>query len=137
MTMAGEVEVMEENNCLHFVIKTQEAGMLIGEGGQRLLALNHLIKRMVESELKRNNLGYVRFFLDVNDYRAKRVEGLKNLAKMSVQRVRFYKRDLEMGPMSSYERMIVHSALAEFPDIKTESIGEGENRRVVVKFSEI
>lgn len=134
MTVRGEVEIMESSECPQFIIRTKEAGILIGENGHNLTAMSHLLKKITENELKKNELEKIQFFLDVNDYQAKKIEEIKNLAKMSAQRVRYFKKELEMEPMSAYERRIIHAALTEYPDIATESTGEGLERRVVIKF---
>jgi len=133
MTIKGEIDVREGSECFQFIIKTQEAGILIGENGQHLVALTHLIKKLTESEFKKNNLGKIQFFLDVNDYQAKKIEELKNLARMNAQKVRYFKKEIELEPMNPYERRIIHSVLTEYPDIITESIGEDPDRRVVIK----
>ncbi|MCX6731552.1 MAG: hypothetical protein NTX55_01015 [Candidatus Parcubacteria bacterium] len=133
LTVEGEIEILEDSECPQFIVKTREGGVLIGENGQHLVALNHLLKKISESELKRQNLEMVRFFLDVNDYQTKKNEELKNLARMMAQRVRYFKKEIEMEPMTSYERRIIHATLTEYPDIMTESAGEGPNRRVVIK----
>ena len=73
------------------------------------------------------------FLLDVNNYQAKKIEELRNLARMSAQRVRYFKKEVEMRPMTSYERRIIHSTLAEYLDIETKSSGEDPNRKVIIK----
>ena len=55
------------------------------------------------------------------------------MARMHAQRVRYFKKEVEMRPMNAYDRRIVHSVLQEYPDISTQSTGEGPDRRVVVK----
>ena len=133
LTVEGEIEILEDAECPQFIIRTNEAGVLIGENGQHLVALNHLLKKISENEFKKQNLDAIRFFLDINDYQAKKNEELKNLARMMAQRVRYFKKEIEMEPMTSYERRIIHAALTEYPDIMTESAGEEPNRRVVIK----
>ena len=88
---------------------------------------------MAENKLKKDNLEDLPFLLDVNDYQMKRIEELRNVARMSAQRVIFFKKELEMEPMSAYDRRIIHSVLGSYPDIKTESVGDGFDRRVVIK----
>jgi len=133
MTIEAEIDILEGGECPQFVIRAQEAGILIGENGQRLFALSHLLKKIVENEFNKNNLEKIQFSLDVNDYQAKRNEELKNLARMNAQRVRYFKKEIELEPMTAYERRIIHASLTEYPDIATESTGEGPNRRVVIK----
>jgi spoIIIJ-associated protein len=137
MTVSGSVEVMESDECTQFIIRTNEAGILIGEGGQNLIALSHLIKKITESEFRKNNWERIQFLLDVNDYQAKKIEELKNTAKMGAQRARYFKKEVMMNPMTAYERRIIHSALTEYPDIETMSEGEGLNRKVIIKFIDI
>ncbi len=123
----------DDGECPQFIIKTKEAGLLIGEGGQNLFALSHVLKRLVESEFKKRELERIQFLLDVNGYQIKRIEELKNTARINAQRVRYFKKEISLEPMNSYERRIVHSFLTEYPDITTESTGEEPNRRVVIK----
>lgn len=129
MTVDGQVECSEMDDGPVFTIKTKEAGILIGEDGKHLMALSHVVKKMVENKLKE---GFP-FLLDVNDYQTKKIEELRNIARMNAQRVRFFKKELEMEPMTAYDRRIIHSFLGGYPDIKTESVGEGLDRRVVIK----
>ena len=133
MTVAGQVECSEMDGGPVFTIKTREAGILIGEDGKHLVALSHIVKKMAENKLKKDNMEDIPFLLDVNDYQMKRIEELRNIARMSAQRVIFFKKELEMEPMSAYDRRIIHSVLGSYPDIKTESVGDGFDRRVVIK----
>lgn len=133
MTVKGEIDVVEGSECFQFIIRTQEAGILIGENGQHLIALTHLVKKITESEFKKNNLEKIQFLLDVNDYQAKKIEELKNLARMNAQKVRYFKKEIELEPMNPYERRIIHAVLTEYPDIITESTGDDPDRRVVIK----
>ncbi len=137
MRVSGEVNVVESGECPQFAIRTREAGLLIGENGQHLAALNHVLKKLSESELRKNNLERIQFMLDVNDYQARKNEELKNLARMGAQRARYFKKEVAMEPMNSYDRRIVHAALTEYPDIETESAGEEPNRKVVIKLYQI
>lgn len=133
MTIDGQVERSEMEGGPVFTIKTREASLLIGEEGKNLIALSHIVKKIAENRLKKDNLEDLPFLLDVNDYQMKRIEELRNIARMSAQRVLFFKKELEMEPMSAYDRRIIHSVLGGYPDIKTESVGEGLERRVVIK----
>lgn len=125
-----EIESIPENNGTVFMVRTGDAHYLIGSGGANLLALNHLVRRIVE---KRGGDGKI-FAVDVNGYQKERNEELKNKARILAERAKSFKSESEMEPMSPYERMVVHSILAEDPEIKTESIGFGRDRRVVIKY---
>lgn len=123
----------EKTKSLRFVVSTTQPALLIGEHGARLLALNHLVKRIAERDVKDEELS---FFIDVNDYQKKHIEDIRMKAKMLAERARYFKSSVEMDPMSSYERMIIHSEFSEVPDIQTESAGVGRDRRVVIKYKE-
>jgi len=133
MTISCQVEQLKMDGNHIFTIKTREAGILIGEDGKHLIALSHIVKKMVENKFKREKMEDLPFLLDVNDYQMKRIEEIRNIARMSAQRVIFFKKEIEMEPMTAYDRRIVHSVLGECVDIKTESVGDGFERRVVIK----
>jgi len=118
-----------------FLIKTDESGLLIGSEGATIYAINHLIKKMVWKKInsKIETEERINFFVDVNDYQGKNIERIKTQATDLAEKVILFKRDIEMSPMSSYERMIVHSVLADNPDVFTESIGENGFRRLIIK----
>ena len=98
------------------------------------MAFNHLVKKIASAGKEEDDS--VKFFIDVNNYQEKLEEELKNKAKIMSDRAKSFKVDIELDPMSSYERMIIHSCLQGVPDIKTESKGEGRERRVVIKYIE-
>lgn len=115
-----------------FVIRTKESSILIGANGANLLALNHVVKKIMSKDKEEE----IRFFIDVNDYHSKVEDDLKNRAKMMAERAISLKADVSMDPMSSYERMIVHSVLQGMPNIRTESAGVGRDRHIVIKYEE-
>lgn len=123
----------DDNNNFRFAIKSNDSGILIGSDGKNIKALNSIIKQIVRKN-NENKEGCINFFVDVNDYQTKNIEKIKNKALETAQKAVVFKRDIEMEPMTSFERMIVHSALADNPNIETESAGEREFRKVVIKF---
>lgn len=126
------IEKDDKTDSTRFVIATPDSAILIGEHGARLLALNHLMKRIVEKNSEESSS----FLVDVNDYQKKRIEDIRAKAHMLAERARYFKSSVEMDPMSSYERMIVHAEFSEENDITTESTGTGRDRRVIIRFSE-
>ncbi len=74
LSVSGEIEILENSEGAQFIVKTKEAGLLIGEGGQNLLAFSHLLKKIADNEFKKNNMERIQFFLDINGYQAKRIE---------------------------------------------------------------
>lgn len=114
---------------LRFNIEVRDARFLIGERGANLACLEYLLKKIVQKQ----HPDAPNFSLDVNDYKLKRSEMLRDEVKSIAKKVRMYRKEIILKPMSSFERRIIHMALAEYPDITTESIGEGRDRRVVIK----
>lgn len=127
------VENDDRLKSFRFVVSTPDSAILIGERGDRLLALNHLVKRIVERELEDKN---VSFLVDVNNYQKNRIDDIRTKAHVLAERARYFKSSVEMDPMSSYERMIVHAEFTEIPDIATESSGYGKDRHVVLRYTE-
>jgi spoIIIJ-associated protein len=127
-------------------IFTIEAGehsrSLIGMHGDTVHAIDHLVKKIAEKRLfaasesaDSEATEKLMFLVDVNDYRAKQIKDLQTKALMMAERARSFQYDVELSPMSAYERLIIHTTLSDAPNVKTESQGEGRNRRVVIKYS--
>lgn len=127
------VDTDEKTKSMRFVVSTPDSAILIGERGDRLLALNHLVKRIVERKLKDENIS---FMVDINDYQKKRIDDIRARARMLAERARYFKSSVDMDPMSSYERMIVHAEFTDTPDITTESLGSGKDRHIVLRYTE-
>jgi len=117
-------------------IKTDNARALIGMHGDTIHAIDMLVKKIAEKRIPLEDGEEAPMFLvDVNDYRTKQIKELQTKALMMADRARSFQYDVELTPMSAYERLIVHTTLQDAPNVKTESQGEGRNRRVVIKYS--
>ncbi|HLD38589.1 hypothetical protein A3I18_02030 [Candidatus Campbellbacteria bacterium RIFCSPLOWO2_02_FULL_35_11] len=129
-----EVTVCDDGSGnFRFAIKSSDSGILIGNEGNNIKAINYLIKQIVKNS-EGENFKNINFFIDVNDYQTKNIERIKNKALEMAEKAVFFKRDVEMDPMSSFDRMIVHSVLADREDVGTESSGIGNFRRVCIKY---
>jgi spoIIIJ-associated protein len=106
----------------------ENLALLIGRRGETLAALQLLVNLIVAHRTKRR----FRIIVDAENYRLRREENLRSLAQRVAQQVRSYRRSIALEAMPPHERRIVHLALAESPDVTTESIGEGDQRRVVI-----
>lgn len=126
------VEIVADDVSTIFVIHTDDAGMLIGNHGETLDALSYVVRRLVQRDLSETD-ERKSFILDVNNYQKKKLDEFKQNLNLSADRVRLFKQAVELSPMTSYERMIVHTTFSEDPEIMTESYGEGKFRRVVLK----
>lgn len=120
-----------------FSIQTDDARSLIGTHGDTIQALDMLVKKIMEKRVPPTpdaSAEGTHFLVDVNDYRSKQIKDIQTKALMMAERARSFQYDVELNPMSGYERLIVHTTLQDAPNIKTESAGEGRNRRVVIKY---
>lgn len=132
MGFGGELESIEAHQgaTSRFSVRIfGEANMLIGEHGANLAHGEHLLKKIIKKKFGEE----FKFTLDINDYRMRRLEDLKQDVKSAAKEVRLYQKEVPLRSMSSFERRIVHLLLAEYPDITTESIGQEPDRRVVIK----
>ena len=106
----------------------ENLGLLIGRRGETLSSLQLLVNLIVGHRTHHR----MRIIVDAENYRQRREENLRSLALRVAQQVRNYRRSIALEAMPPHERRIVHIALADSNDISTESIGEGDARRVVI-----
>lgn len=125
------VEYDNDPLCPMYRIKSKDAAVLIGNDGEHLKALNHLLKRMAE---KLPDTHDTKFVIDVNGYQRKKVKVIQQQADLLAERARTFRANVEMPPLNAYERMLVHSLFSDVSDIETESTGVGKQRRIVFKY---
>jgi spoIIIJ-associated protein len=102
--------------------------LLLERGAELLHAVEHLALRALRLEPPWQD----KLLLDSGGYRALRIEELKMTARVAAERVQGSRQPFKLNPMSARERRIVHLALQEFPGVRTESVGMGEQRQVVI-----
>lgn len=110
-------------------IQLAEPQFLIGQYGQALHEFQHIVRIIANKKLQKPL--YIK--VDINDYRKKKVEYVKHLALNLASEAVSTKEERILPSMSSYERMMVHSALAGRSDVTTESRGSGSERYVVIR----
>ena len=132
----SSIEVKEKpaHKGVTFSIESPDSKLLIGNQGENLDALTYILRRIIDTKFVEDSARDIS--IDVNGYKEAQAERLKGVAKMLAERAKMFKHDVEMEPMSSYERLIIHSAFENDPNIKTESHGEGRFRRVVIRYVE-
>ena len=130
MGATGRVLAAQDEDCLRLRIDSEMMGMLIGHRGETLDAMQYLTGLVVNRNRKTE--GYTRVTLNTEEYREKREETLRRLAKKVAAQVRATGRPRVLEPMNPYERRVLHSTLQNNPDVTTHSEGEEPNRRVVV-----
>lgn len=129
--MNMEVEItssIDQDGALCVDMKGEHMGILIGKRGQTLDSLQYLANRVAN----KHQSGYVRVKLDTENYRARREETLRHLAKNIAHKVKRNRRPVVLEPMNPYERRIIHSTLQSDPYVTTHSEGEEPYRKVVV-----
>jgi len=133
LEVQGEIQVQakEEEKLITISFKVEEPKLLIGERGQTLFEIQHLLKLMVRKKLESVEGYYIS--LDINDYKKNKEEYLRDLAITTADEVSLLKKPKELPPMPAAERRMVHAALNERTDVVSESVGEGPERRVVIK----
>jgi len=129
-TFEVEIEFQSpQDQTLPINIKIDEPQILIGEGGQTLVEIQHLLKAILKRKISDS------FFidLDINGYKKKKIEYLKELARSLADEVGITKKEKILSPMPAYERRIIHLELAGRSDVTTESIGQEPERRIVIR----
>lgn len=126
------IEDNKEAASLIFDIEGIDMGILIGRRGKTLACLQYITRLIVGHKTGI----WSSIVLDVEGYKQRRYESLKNLALRIAERVKTSKMSFSLEPMPPYERRITHMTLADHPDVTTQSIGEGEFRKVVILLRE-
>ena len=123
-----------DNNYIFVSLKTDDPRAIIGQGGMTLSAINYLVSKMIEKEAA--EITFPEIVVDVDNFRRKKIDNLRTTAHMMAERAKYFKSDIEVDPMPAYERKIVHTYLQNSKNIKTESKGEGRERRIIIKYTE-
>ncbi len=117
-----------------FSVELNNAHPFLSREGEALQALNHIVRRIVESKNPTSKTPNENIVVDINGFQKKKIETLKSLVHMMAERARYFKSSIELEPMSAYDRRIVHEILSLANDLKTESNGVGRDRRVVIRY---
>ena len=120
------------SNVITLDVTGDDLGILIGRRGQTLSSLQYIVRLIVAHQEKAR----VAIVIDVEGYKQRRYGALQALAWRMAEQVKVRGRSFALEPMSAYERRIIHLTLADDPDVTTESIGEGEARKVVIMLKE-
>jgi len=127
----------DKNGTMWFSVQVAEPHLFVERDGEALSALNHLVRRIMEAKNPREEVMHNsrnNILIDINDFQKKRVESVQAVAHMMGERARYFKSSVEVDPMSPFERRIVHEFLSTAEDLKTESVGAGRGRRVVIRY---
>ena len=109
-------------------VEGEDLGVLIGRRGETLTALQYLLNLMVTRQKGEGNY----FTVDIEGYRRRREDQLRTLAQRTAEVVKRTKRPVTLEPMPPNERRIIHLTLSEDRYVETDSLGEGEDRKVSI-----
>lgn len=130
MGFEAEFEFLpQKEEALLIRVEMEDPQPLIGKGGQTLVKVQRLLGVILKRKIKED------FFidLDINNYKVRKIEFLKELAQKTADQVALTKEEKTLNSMPAYERRIIHLELAERDDVTTESIGEEPERRVIIR----
>ncbi|PZR64816.1 MAG: hypothetical protein DLM71_01050 [Chloroflexi bacterium] len=128
MDIPGSVEIATGGETAKLNVKGSDLGVLIGRRGEKLASLQHLVNLIVSKREGQWN----RIAVDVENYRGRREEQLRDVADRAAKRVLQTGKIIQLEAMPAVERRIVHMALLENPSVRTQSVGVEPNRRIVV-----
>ena len=126
--MEKEVGGFSKEGNIFLEIKGDQEGVLIGRHGRTLDSLQMLINRMVNKRLKKP----VRVVLDIDDYRKRRAATLTKMAIRLGENAKRTGHVVTAGPFNAHDRRTIHIALEEDPLLRTESLGEGETKKITI-----
>jgi len=122
--------LQEESDIIEMnVFKIEDAKMFIGKQGLILADIQLLLRKVIKKELEKE----IYITLDIDNYRRNKVNSYKSIANSAAEEVSITGQQKILPPLSPYARRIIHMELSKRDDVKTESIGMGEQRRLVVK----
>jgi len=128
MDLTATVEIASGGETARLNVRGDDLGVLIGRRGEKLASLQHLVNLIVgRREGQRHRIA-----IDVENYRGRREEQLRDVAERAAKRVVQTGKIIQLEAMPAIERRVVHMALLENPRIRTQSVGVEPNRRIVV-----
>jgi spoIIIJ-associated protein len=125
----AKVEASYENGVITMELECEDYGIVIGRRGETLDSIQYLLSLA----MKKKSGGYVRVSINVGDYREKRNETLKQLARKHASYVLRTGKRYTFEPMNPYERRIIHTTIQEIEGVESRSIGYNQDRRVVLE----
>lgn len=127
--LTANLEVKKRENTVTYTVYSDNNSVLIGKNGRTLDALTTIVKQNIHKEIGE----YFNFTIDIGEYKKEKENKIERMAKRIAREVSTSKIPAKLDPMNSYERRLVHTALAENKRVITESEGEEPNRCVVIK----
>ena len=128
MNVDVQMTVEEEDNIVYVMVEGKDSGIIIGRRGETLDAIQYLSCLAINNGTEE----YKKVVVDVENYRKKRENTLIKLSNRLADRVMKTKKNITLEPMSPYERRIIHATLQNNKYVRTYSVGDEPNRKVVI-----
>lgn len=132
MNIQIEAEVLYNNDSFNVTLVTNNNALLIGKDGKNLSAIQTIIRQNIKLKTEMP----IKVNLDISDYKLKKLKTLEKEIRKIAKEVLKSKVDVSLDPMNSYERRFIHTIIGEYENLETESIGEGKERHVTIKYIE-
>ena len=129
MGFEAAVSIIEMDGQPALNVKTDDQALLIGKKGENLRALQVLLNSLIRKQDPMAEF----VTIDIAGYKQERIHKLQQIARDAAKRAEETARPVRLNPMSAFDRRQVHSFLATYSDIITESEGEDPHRRIIVK----
>lgn len=141
LLLEGSYDIQDSENGFNVMIETNDAGRLIGFKGENLTSLQLLINQMMSREPVLSGSksktgeaeGFKRVILDVSGWRQNKEKELAEKALEWANQVKEGGQEMELEPMPSWQRRIIHMSIQEIDGVESESIGEGRDRHLVIR----
>jgi spoIIIJ-associated protein len=137
MKIDVEVEsTLHDGQIVLDVVDSDDSSIVIGRKGQTLEALQTIVSRITANLFPDVARGHLRILIDVGGYRERRRQNLIDMALRAAEEVLETGEPVDLSPMNSYERYLVHSALKDEPGVTTSSEGEGTMKQIVISLAD-
>ena len=136
LLLEGSYEIEDNNDSFEVSIETKDAGRLIGARGESLEGLQLVVNQIVSKKIAKAEgepTEFKRVILDVVGWRKQKEEELKSRAADLAKQVLESGKQLELEPMSPWQRRVVHMVIQEISGLSSDSVGEGRDRHIVIK----
>lgn len=127
-----ESEILESEDIFKVTLVSDQNAILIGKEGRTLNSIQLLLKQSIKNKIGLS----LKINVDVANYKVKKLKNIEYQVKKIINEVQSTKITAALDPMNSYERRFVHNLVSEYKNLTTESIGEGRDRRVTIKYKE-
>lgn len=133
MNIVIDNEILVSDEIYNVTLISNNNSILIGKEGKTLNALQTLVRQIVRNKTNTS----IKINLDVSNYKMKKMKNIERIVRQVAKEVKTSKVTVSLDPMNSYERRYVHTIISEYPELETESVGEGKERHITIKYKEI